>query len=1027
MATNYSLEKLQEDTLKLSQKLGEITCDFTTKFFPAYNIDKNLIANIEKEENSLDILNSFTLYKICECKIYNIEDKFAYFAEKMQQLFTTAYSIKKEVCYGIISNNGVVSLVIGINPKSNDEINNKTIKNILEGLLPGIKLEKFSQKIDSINQNRYVGCINGIPALKVNDEYQRKDLSSMIRSLNAMNYTIMVICKPVDRFQIQEKINQAVKIKDDCFAISKRTLSLQKGSSEGKTANNGITDTNGTTINNQTGGGLSILIVNGNKSNSISNSQSIAKSYSEAITKSINENESISGEIQNGYALEIMKMAESLIERLNKGRNIGMWESLVTYSSDNEIANNIIQGSLYNNMASGIPEILPPVIFSYEDKQQLIIPKGFLSTSNINNPLTSLVTSEEICGLCNIPVENTFGFNIEEQKSYSLNYTPVNREKKIGLVCEYEKTIPNMPFDLSEDELNKHTFVCGITGSGKTNTVKKILEVTDKPFLVIEPAKKEYRNITGKEKTVYTLGRPEINCIKLNPFYILPGVSPQQHIDILKDLFSASFAFYGPMPYIMEKCLYNIYEKKGWNLTLGFHKYLVNNKDIYEMFDNRYVEEVYSKKFHKYLFPTMQDLKDEIENYLLNDKEMTYEGEVKGNIQGALKARINSLCVGSKGYIFNTNDIVDFKSFLNQNTVIELEGLADDSDKAFAIGLLITYINEYRQINKEISDKQGLQHILVIEEAHRLLKNVSSEHTEELGNPKGKAVEHFTNMLAEMRSYGQGIIVAEQIPNKISIDVIKNSSNKIIHRIVSKDDQEVMANTVGLIASDSIYLGNISTGYAICHKEGMNQPVIVKMDMADSKNTTDANLYHKDLEEKMIDLNINTIKNVLSKDIYTWSVKILLTLMYNNDFYEINHGIKNVCKDIMNKIKSKSITLIEAQIKKERCIRKCIKETILYLMTSGIFRSNKFLGNDFIENLEEIIISNKDKLKGLKELLKKYYQIEPENKAIEIVACLLSFEFSKGKDIKGMANKFLLIEKKDFGNKVIDYLKRRCV
>ena len=65
----------------------------------------------------------------------------------------------------------------------------------------------------------------------------------------------------------------------------------------------------------------------------------------------------------------------------------------------------------------------------------------------------------------------------------------------------------------------------------------------------------------------------------------------------------------------------------------------------------------------------------------------------------------------------------------------------------------------------------------------------------------GKAVEHFTNMLAEMRSYGQGVIVAEQIPSKISPDVIKNSSNKIIHRIVSKDDQEIIANTVGLSSS----------------------------------------------------------------------------------------------------------------------------------------------------------------------------------------------------------------------------------
>lgn len=147
-------------------------------------------------------------------------------------------------------------------------------------------------------------------------------------------------------------------------------------------------------------------------------------------------------------------------------------------------------------------------------------------------------------------------------------------------------------------------------------------------------------------------------------------------------------------------------------------------------------------------------------------------------IQAAIKARIDSLCVGTKGYIFNTSDIFDFDNLYENNTVLELEGLADDSDKAFSLGLLIIYLNEYRQVRKELDTEKGLKHILVIEEAHRLLKNVSEEQNENLGTPKGKAVEHFTNMLAEMRSYGQGVIVAEQIPSKLAPDIMKNSSNK---------------------------------------------------------------------------------------------------------------------------------------------------------------------------------------------------------------------------------------------------------
>lgn len=1074
MVNQYELQEFKQDT----EKLGALTSEFVSSFYPAYCVDNQKVADFS-QENSLDLLNSFTFYRICECKVYDVEDKFVYFAQKMQQLFTTAYSIKQEVCYGIVSDQGSVSLLIGVAPQSDDS----TIRIVLEGLLPGIKLEDYKQrfsnpKIGNTNKDkdRFVGCISGTPALKVDGEFQRKDLSAMIRSLNGMNYTIMVMCKPVDEYRIQEKINEAIRIQDECFAISKRTLSYQEGTSDSNAHTENYNETDSKNVNKNRsfnvlgalpgaaagvavgatigtpipiignivggiGGGIVGLIVGKqlsfNRSKTTGTSHSISEGYSDAVTHTINENQSISGDVQNGFALEMMKMAESLIERLKIGRNIGMWESVVSFSSDSEIASKIIQGSLYNNIASGVPEILPPVVFSYRDSlsdknrpannihtQQLMIPKGFFS-SNFNSPLLSLVTSEEICGICNIPVDTTFGFNIEEQRGYALNYVPAQSEKPIGYVCEYEKPIKNMPFGLTNDELNKHTFVCGITGSGKTNSVKRILETTDKPFLVIEPAKKEYRNINKDNVTVCTLGRPEINCIRMNPFYILPGVSPQQHIDLLKDLFSASFAFYGPMPHIIEKCLYNIYAKHGWNLTLGFHPLLSNPKRIGEMFDADKIQACYEKQSHIYLFPTIQDLKDEIENYLLNDEEMTYEGEVKGNIQGALRARINSLCVGSKGYMFNTNAVISFEELLKNNVVIELEGLSDDADKAFALGLLIMYINEYRQVQKEISDTSGLQHLLVIEEAHRLLKNVSSEHTEELGNPKGKAVEHFTNMLAEMRSYGQGVIVAEQIPSKISPDVIKNSSNKIIHRIVSKDDQEIIANTVGLSSSDAIYLGNNRTGYAICHKEGMIQPVIIKVDEVTSKTVSDKELYESNAENKMLEINVSVLRGMMPQVIDAWAVKTLLSLMYKPKFDEIFNGLESAYDDIARKARLKSITIVSG-IDKKYCAMVCIKESLLSLMSGGVFTTNVILENDFIDVIDRIIVKNQQKyMEALSKMFEKYYAKSSDRKAVELVASLVSSDYVKGSDVKMIAKDFLLNKRQDFSVAVYEYLQRR--
>lgn len=1075
------LEKSQKSELfkKDTQLLGKNTSDFIMNFYPSYGVN-NELAIRTPQENSLELLNSFTFYKMCECTINNVDEKFPYFAEKMNKLFTTAYSIKQEVCYGIVSNNGRTSLVLGIAPDSNDA----TIRRIIEGLLPGIKIEKYADKFTNSqieegtknageDKDRYVGCICGVPALKVEGKYQNKDLSPLMRSLNGENYTIMVLCKPIDEFEIQQKINQAIKIQDECFAISKRTVSLQNGSSEGETHTDTSNETNGENKSKSSGinfsgalpgallgakigavagtplpivgnalgaigGGLIGLVVgqqlNFSHNKTSGTTHSISKGYSDAVTKTISSSESISGDIQNGFAIELMKMAETMTERLKVGRSIGMWESVVTYSSDSKIASDIIQGSLYSEIASGIPEVLPPVVFSYKDSclgegvatdkihnQQLMIPKGFFD-DNSQSPLCSLVTSEELCGICTIPIDNTIGFEIKQSKSYSLNCTNKPEDNILGNVCEYDRPISNVVFGLSEADLNKHTFVCGITGSGKTNTVKKILEIVNKPFLVIEPAKKEYRNIK-KDVNVYTLGRPEINCLKLNPFYILPGISPQQHIDLLKDLFNASFALYGPMPYILEKCLYNIYTKKGWNLTLGFHPCLINTKSQQNLFDESEIKEHYSMISHKYLFPTMQDLKNEVDYYIEN--EMTYEGEVKGNIRGAIKARIDSLCVGSKGYMFNTYDTIDFEDFFDKNAVLELEGLADDADKAFALGLLIIYVNEFRQVKKEIDAAKGLKHLLVIEEAHRLLKNVSTESNEDLGNPKGKAVEHFTNMLAEMRSYGQGVIVAEQIPCKLASDVIKNSSNKIIHRIVAKDDQEAVANTIGVYSEDAIYLGNSKVGYALCHKEGMLQPVIVKVDEVQYNNVLDVNLYNKDINKKLFNINRSIIDNQMPKEIAVWAVKTLVSMMYKPDSKKIFDDLEYVYEEINHKLSLKAITMIPGVDKKE-CILNCISETMISLLISGVFSNHILPSDEFVNLLQNTVsVPTEDKLKKLQSEFEKFYAKNPANKVIETIAGLVSLEYSEEYEISEFVKDFSLSKDLQLSIDVKTYLDKK--
>ena len=656
-------------------------------------------------------------------------------------------------------------------------------------------------------------------------------------------------------------------------------------------------------------------------------------------------------------------------------------------------------------------DILPLRTFSVDGK--IALPKLSEKSNNILAPITSY----ELGMMSTLPYEAVPDFELKQGKQYPMISSGVNDGVAIGKISDGHRAIDKMIFELSEQDLNKHTFVCGITGSGKTTTVKRILLNCDKPFMVIESAKKEYRNLTEKETQIFTLGKPELNCIRFNPFYVQYGINLQTHIDFLKDLFNASFSFYGPMPYILERCLHNIYRNRGWNLTLGYHPLLINinGNDKNEVFASEYMGEKYNLKAHKQLFPTMLDLKNEVKRYI--EQEMQYDGEVGGNIKTAILARLDSLCVGAKGYMFNTTDFIDMQDMMKNNVVFELEGLADDSDKAFCVGLLVIFINEYRQVFKEEhnNEKIGLQHLLVIEEAHRLLKNVQTERSsEDMGNPKGKAVEHFTNMISEMRSYGQGVIIAEQIPSKLAPDVIKNSSNKIIQRVVSADDQNLVANTIGMKQEDAVLLGSLKTGMGLCHKEGMSLPVYVSIDNIEDSTVNDYQIQNEDVFDK---INYSLVKEATNDIIDLIGLKIINSILCNSN-EEVSISLK-YAKESMNKTLSrKDVSLIMCN-DLEDIEGTLIAESIMKYLTNGIYCTKSLVDDDFSDELIGLCQTTLgEKADYIKSTLKDAYKCECKAYVIDVISELIKKDYSEDIDVKESIKQYFYVADENLVNEI---------
>ncbi len=423
------------------------------------------------------------------------------------------------------------------------------------------------------------------------------------------------------------------------------------------------------------------------------------------------------------------------------------------------------------------------------------------------------LNTEELSIIMNVPREEVQGITIREAAPFGVNYTrsgDATHQITIGHIVHKREVLSDAPFDISQQALRKHGFVCGVTGSGKTNTIMNLLRQSGVPFMVIEPAKSEYRQLLNEfpDLRVFTLGNESISPFRLNPFEFIQGVDLLTHIDYLKAVFNAAFPMYASMPYLLEEAIIEVYLDKGWEISTSTNRYFNVN-------DNEH--------FHDYL-PTLDELLVKVERVV--DRKQ-YAQELSMDLSAALKARLSSLLCGSKGLMLNTQQSTPIDELMCENVVLELRYMGDDDEKTFLMGLIFARLYEYREAQYHASKE--LNHITVIEEAHRLLKRVPEYASMESTNTRGKAVETFSNILSEVREYGEGVLIVDQIPTKLTADVVKNTSLKIVHKLLAKDDRDFVGATMNLTHEQNCELPLLRTGNVVVHREDLDKPFLVRV------------------------------------------------------------------------------------------------------------------------------------------------------------------------------------------------------
>lgn len=444
----------------------------------------------------------------------------------------------------------------------------------------------------------------------------------------------------------------------------------------------------------------------------------------------------------------------------------------------------------------------------------------------------SWLSSDELGLIAGFPQKEVSGLKLRKEVDFGLNVEPVtNTEDQLVLGNLVESGAEKKSnVYLNKKDLDKHTFIAGTTGSGKTTTCLNLLSSAQYPFLVIEPVKNEYRVLWSTDKDViyFTPGSQKTAPFFLNPFEIFPGEEITARADMLKATFEASFRMEAAIPQLLEEGIYEAYRNKGWDInSCTWRGKSSENRDDP---DGPFAPGANA-------FPTFSDYVTALRQVI---DTRGFDERLRDEYWGTIYAMTGSLLTGAKGQMLNTPKSIDFSDLVNKKVVIELDEIKNGAEKSMLMGFILTNLMEAVKAKHE-KDKD-FHHITLVEEAHRLL----SRYMPGDDPSKKQGVEVFADMLAEVRKYGESLIIVDQIPDKMTPEVLKNTNTKIVHKLFAQDDKEAIGNTMALNQDQKAFLSNLPTGRAIVFSQGWTKAVQVKVKQVkktDGAEITDSEIH----------------------------------------------------------------------------------------------------------------------------------------------------------------------------------------
>lgn len=864
---NTTLSSVQEQKQLQFLNNGLITADrFINKNYLINVAEQNVvpISDLEKSTNSIRL---FQIMKLVYDKTENINDKLISVYSALQNVDSSAVLVingeNGEVTFYIgirsLDNAAIASKIleksfIGNFPGSTlRSMKNSEIADVMESV----------SKTENYNTSRTVSCVTVIPSMRDEDKEKFvQGIEKFIDTMQGEKFTALFIAKPVSKDDLEMRKRGFEELYSSLSPFIKTSLAygenyskaVTKGMFEnfshsvnnsvsnttGKNSSNNISHTHG--INSGSSIGSGGFSMNSGTTNSTTSGYSSGSSWSKSVTdgtadttgsgtnqsdtETKGDSRTLTVEHQNKSVSVLLDKIDEQLQRIQACEAFGVWECASYFIAD-DIQTSVVAANAYKALMLGddtdvensfvnvwgiktpqntervleylqygqhpLIEISPEMGF----EMQYVTPGNLISGKEL--PLLMGLPHKSVTGLTVSSIAE-FGRNVFIQ-----NERPNQKKIQLGKVYHMGNTEDSI-VNLDLNSFTSHCFITGSTGSGKSNTTYGLLEkfLQNKiPFLVVEPAKGEYKEAFGAVEGINIFSTNPLigQMLKLNPFRFDKNIHILEHLDRLIEIFNACWEMYAAMPAILKDAVEQIYIEKGWDL----------------------LNSIYMKKGEP-TFPTFNDLMRTLPNVINNSG---YSADTKGDYTGALVTRVTSLTNGISGQIFcDSYDIPDEVMF-DQNTIVDLSRVGSSETKSLIMGILVLKLSEYRMANAKQANSE-LRHITVLEETHNLLKRTTPGAAG--SNVVGKSVEMICNSIAEMRTYGEGFIIVDQSPTAVDIAAIKNTNTKILMRLPEKNDCEAVGNAAGLNEDQVREMSKLGTGIAVVMQNNWLEAVLTHID-----------------------------------------------------------------------------------------------------------------------------------------------------------------------------------------------------